>query len=179
MGTCTCNEQSNEPVKHLCGMLTLAVLLEPSSGRALLPFDVLGGMLRRMRGWMPRGWMHARGGCIHTDWRHRVANVLACARMPLACAPWCPPGDWGQSTALRVYSARTYLSSRERGNMTFSCSFLQKIWAPVNKLPSIRDCFDRCRQPFPCFLQLCQWLTIRSSRNSRRVKRARTFAPTL
>ena len=69
-----------------------------------LAHDVLGGMLRRMRGWMLRGWMHARGGCIHAELRHRVANVLACsARTPLVT-----------STALRVYSARTYLSSRVR-----------------------------------------------------------------
>ena len=71
-----------------------------------------------MRGCMLRGCMHAHGSCTHTDWRHRVANVLArSARTPLACAPWCAPvqpGEWGQSTALRVLSARTYLGSRER-----------------------------------------------------------------
>ena len=30
-----------------------------------------------MRGCMLRGCMHAHGSCTHTDWRHRVANVLA------------------------------------------------------------------------------------------------------
>ena len=87
---------------------------------------------RRMRGWMLRGWMHARGGCIHADLRYRVANVLACsARTPLVTP-----------TALRVYSARTHPVLASAGDLMKLKHDIFRIFLAENMGPCEQAPYD-------------------------------------